>query len=553
MGQKTHPAQRTQKIVHFRGDVSDSPRALDLASRDTSLFEVRPALVVYPKDAADLKILVKHAAAERRAGAGVSLTARSGGSDMTGGPLTESIVVDFTRYFNHLKKIGRGFAVVEPGVFYRDFERATLKANLLLPCYPASREMCTLGGMIANNAGGEKTLRYGKTEQYVEALKVVLADGNEYTFRALSEHELAAKQRQENFEGEVYRKMHALILDNWPAITAAKPKVSKNSAGYCLWNVWDFTARKFDLTKLFTGAQGTLGFITEARLKLVRPHRHSRMLVVFLRELAPLPKIINHILDFQPDSFESYDDHTFHVAVKLFPEIARRLRGGLLTMAVRFLPEFWAALSGGIPKMVLLVEFTGDKEQEVLARAREARDSLREFRHLKTRLTLSSEEGEKYWVIRRESFNLLRHHIKKLHTAPFIDDLIVRPEQLPRFLPRLYEILDGYNIVYTVAGHVGDANFHIIPLMDFRARDFRKTIVEITERVYDLVFAFGGSMTAEHNDGLIRSPYLEKMYGPEIYKLFVETKKIFDPLGIFNPGKKVGASLDFALEHIKRS
>jgi FAD/FMN-containing dehydrogenase len=135
-------------------------------------------------------------------------------------------------------------------------------------------------------------------------------------------------------------------------------------------------------------------------------------------------------------------------------------------------------------------------------------------------------------------------------TAPFIDDIIVRPEHLPEFLPALNKILAEYNIVYTIAGHVGDGNFHIIPLMDFTKPDTRKIIQELSEKVYDLVLAYHGSITAEHNDGLIRSPYLKQMYGAEVYEIFEEVKKAFDPLGIFNPGKKVGSDLKWSLDHM---
>jgi FAD/FMN-containing dehydrogenase len=154
--------------------------------------------------------------------------------------------------------------------------------------------------------------------------------------------------------------------------------------------------------------------------------------------------------------------------------------------------------------------------------------------------------------MRRESFNLLRHRIKGMKTAPFVDDVIVRPEHYPEFLPKLYEILSRYEFLYTVAGHIGDGNFHIIPLMKLENEEERKKIPAASEEIYNLVLKYGGSITAEHNDGLIRSPYLEKMYGRRVVELFRETKKIFDPLNIFNPGKKVDSSLKFALEHIKR-
>lgn len=171
---------------------------------------------------------------------------------------------------------------------------------------------------------------------------------------------------------------------------------------------------------------------------------------------------------------------------------------------------------------------------------------------IKTRITTSEKDAQKYWLIRRESFNLLRKHVKGKKTAPFIDDLIVRPEYLPEFLPKLNAILDQYKnyMTYTIAGHPGDGNFHIIPLMDLSDSKSKQIIPELSEKVYDLVLDYHGSITAEHNDGLIRTPYLEKMYGPEVYKLFEKTKQIFDPKNIFNPRKKVGSDMNYAMEHI---
>jgi FAD/FMN-containing dehydrogenase len=145
---------------------------------------------------------------------------------------------------------------------------------------------------------------------------------------------------------------------------------------------------------------------------------------------------------------------------------------------------------------------------------------------------------------------MLRHHVQGMRTAPFIDDFVVKPDILGEFLPKLYKILDKYNLLFTIAGHVGDGNFHIIPLMKVGEPKAAKIIKDLGEEVYNLVLEYKGSLTGEHNDGLVRGPYLEQMYGPEVYKLFLETKKIFDPEGIFNPGKKVGAKLEYAMDHL---
>ena len=166
------------------------------------------------------------------------------------------------------------------------------------------------------------------------------------------------------------------------------------------------------------------------------------------------------------------------------------------------------------------------------------------------RIARSGAEAEKYWKIRHESFNLLRKHVKGKRTAPFIDDIIVEPQYLPEFLPKVKALIDEYKLDYAVQGHLGNGNFHIIPLVDPKDPALRGIIDELSHKVYDLVLSYSGSITGEHNDGLVRTPYIEKMFGREMYALFLETKKIFDPLNIFNPGKKVGTSYSDALIHL---
>lgn len=532
------------------GEVDGSDATLTAMSRDASLFRIRPEVVTRPSDAADLQKLVAFVSNAKRGGRVISLTARSAGTDMTGGPLTESIVADFLTHFNHIKEVGNDYAITEPGVFYRDFEKATLTRGLILPSYPASRELASIGGIMANNSGGEKTLKYGKTERYVEELHVVLSDGTSAVFKELSEAELEEKKKLNTLEGNIYREMSKLIFENESLIKSAKPNVTKNSSGYYLWNVWDAEKRTFNLTKMIVGSQGTLGLITLAKIKLVHLKPFTRLLVIFLKDTKDIAKIAEKVLPYGPESFESYDDNTFKLAMKFFPEMIERIKGNILKMALGFLPELWMLLQGGIPKLVLLVEFSGDTPKEAHDMARKLEKELRHEFKVKTRVTSTDEETKEFWVVRRESFNLLRHHVKGLRTAPFIDDFSVRAEVLPQFLPELYAILGNYKLLYTIAGHVGDGNFHIIPLMDMTDPKSKEIISKLSKEVYDLVLKYKGSITSEHNDGLIRTPFLRQAFGDAVYALFEKTKQIFDPDNIFNPGKKVGTDLATTLSKL---
>lgn len=535
----------------LEGAVTDAKEALDKYSKDTSLFEVCPEIVVHPKDVADVKKLVKFVAKHRDEYEGLSLTGRSAGSDMTGGPLSESIVLGFTEHFTDFSIDKEKMEVTaEPGVYYRDFEKQAKPDGLYFPSYPASKSLCAFGGMVMNNAGGEKTLRYGQTRDHVKEVKMVLADGNEYTFGEISKEELEKKMAQEDFEGEVYRKIFELIDKNYELVMGAKPDTSKNSSGYDIWDIYDRERGTFNLAQLFVGSQGTLGILTEARMGLMKEKPHKKLVTLFFKDWDELPGVVNAILPYKPETLEAFDWATMKLGIRFMPEIAKKAGESFLRFAFRFLPEAWLGVKMlGIPHLILLIELAEDSEEEVERKAKDIQKELEGFR-VWTRVVETEKEQNKYWVMRRQSFNLLREHVKGKRTAPFIDDFAVDPNDVPEFLPKLLGILKTHGIKANIAGHAGNGNFHIIPLMDLSNRMMRDKIVIVADKVYALINEYNGTITAEHNDGIMRTPYVEDMFGEEVYGLFKDVKNILDPKNIFNPGKKVNGSKDYLREHI---
>lgn len=543
-------AKELQKKI--KGEVTQLEDDRERVARDTSLFYVKPELVVYPRNAVDISTVLEFVSTKKTEGLDIAVSMRAAGTCMTGGPLSYSLVMDTTKFMNHVTNVSAESATAEPGVFYRDFEKETLKEGWLMPSYPASRELAAIGGIVSNNSGGEKTLTYGKTENYVQSLDVAYANGKRDMLHAFSGDNLTNKLNENSEGGRIHKEMYALITENYDAIMKAKPNVSKNSSGYYLWNVWNKDTGVFDLSKLVIGSQGTLAAVTSATFTGVIPKTHSRMIVMFVPSTVHLGEIVVKMVEHKPETLESYDDNTFKIAIKFFKDIALRMGGNMFTLGFQFLPEFWMVLTGGVPKIILMAEFAADSEEEVDAQVAKAFEDMKAF-NLPIKRTKSAGESKKYWTFRRESFQLLRKRLQGMRTAPTIDDLVVHPKDLPEFLPKLEAIFkkEQYkDLIYTVAGHMGDANFHIIPLVDIHKDGIVSVLHQLMDEVYELVFQYHGSMSGEHNDGLLRTAYLPKMFSPEIMTLFEKTKMIFDPQNILNPGKKVFGNKDYAWGHI---
>jgi FAD/FMN-containing dehydrogenase len=544
-----------QKVL--QGEVDDATETLELYSHDASLFEVKPQVVVAPKDVADVKALVKYVTAHKKDQPNLSITARSAGTDMSGGAVNDSIIADFNKHFTQIFNVSPTSAHAQPGVFYRDFEKATLEQGALMPSYPASRGLCTIGGMVNNNSGGEKSLEFGKTERFIEELKVVFADGNEYVVKPFDRAGLEAKMKQGDYEGQLYRETFALVDKHYDTIKAAKPNVTKNSTGYNLWNVWDRQTGVFDLTQLIVGAQGTLGFVTDITFRLVPSRPHSGLLVLFLKDIDRLGDVINKVLEYKPATFESFDDVTLWLSIKFMPSFLKMLGPvKFIHLLISLIPDGFMLLHG-IPKLILMVEFNGETREEVETKIKQLHKDLK-IKKAYYEITAEEEDpteasSEKYWIMRRQSFQLLRSKVKDKHTAPFIDDLVVPTEYLPQFLPEMRKIVKKYELFATIAGHMGDGNFHIIPLMKLEDPAERAKLEPAMRETNELVLKYGGVLSGEHNDGMIRGPWLERAYGTEIYGLFREAKHIFDPQEIFNPHKKANADWDWSMAHVRRS
>lgn len=536
----------------FKGELDTSKETIETFSHDASLFELRPAVVARPRDSQDIQSIVRWVLKNKQEHPELSLTARSAGTDMSGGAIGESIVLDMKAHFTEVSKLTKEYARLQPGVFFRDFDVKASSIGVMLPSYPASRDLCTVGGMVSNNSGGEKSLQYGKTDNYVTELKVILGDGNEYTIAPIGKDELVRKMAQNDYEGNLYKKTFELLEEHYDEIQNAAPRVSKDSTGYHLWNIWNRETGIFDLTKLFVGSQGTLGIVTDIKVRLVEKPLHSGLLVGYLKNIDELGEIIPAVLKHNPETFESFDDNTLWLSFKFFFSFIKKL--GFIRwvrLAMQLIPDA-LMLVRGIPQLVLMIEFTGGSVEEVEQKIDAMKHDLKRFPFTYLEKDETEDKSQKFWIMRRESFSLLRSKVKDKHTAPFIDDFVVPPAHLTAFLPKLRVIIKKYKLMATIAGHMGDGNFHVIPLMKIEDPHERHKLQPAMKEVNELVLSYGGSISGEHNDGMVRGPWLERMYGPSVFGHMHAIKTLYDPQNIFNPRKKTDANWDFSFSHIRK-
>jgi FAD/FMN-containing dehydrogenase len=534
----------------MKGEVSTDTTVRQLASHDASVYELVPDVVINPVDSTDIKKLVKYVSTHKSNYPKLSITPRSAGTCMSGGSIGSSILIEMTTHFNKIESLNGSLLKTQPGVFMRDIDPILFEKQLQLGCVPASRAINTIGGMVGNNSGGEQSLKYGNTERWVRELKVVLADGNEYTVKPLTKKQLLAKIKEGTFEARLYRQVYELIEANYDLLKNARPHVNKNSMGYNLWSVWDRETGIFDMTRLITGSQGTLGIITDITMEAVPKAPHSGLLLAYLPSIKNLGEIIETVMHHKPATFEGFDNITFNLGIRYFNTFRKQLGTKEWLRQQSILLKSVAKFKGHIPSMFLMVEFDGNTQAEVLNKISILHDDLKSFK-LKMDVEADEASSAPFWKIRRAALSLLQNQVHGRYASPFIDDMAVPPKYLPEFVPKLRKVIRKYKLPATIQGHFGDGNFHVIPLMDIAGDDDRAKLEPVMRELIPIVQKYGGTMAGEHNDGMVRGPWLPAMFGQEVYELFKDTKEIFDPQYIFNPHKKTDASWEFSMSHIR--
>jgi FAD/FMN-containing dehydrogenase/Fe-S oxidoreductase len=520
----------------IQGEVRFDRLSRALYSSDASVYQIVPCGVVLPKTEADIVATVKTCSRF-----GVPLTARGGGTSQAGQCIGAGIILDCSKYFNEILEINPAerWARVRPGCVLDDLNLQLKAHRLLFAPDISTSSRATLGGMIANNSSGTHSLIHGKTIDHVLELRVVLADGSILHARPMSAAELETVSAQPKLEGECYRVVRRLASAHAEEIERRYPKILRRVGGY---NLDSFTLDgvgpavpdgtkspaqpdlRFNLAHLFVGSEGTLGVVVEAKLRLIEMPKAKAVLVAqfpdLLEALAATPLILKH----QPSAVEVMDRYILD-STRLNPE-ASRLR------------EFLQ----GDPQAILIIEFYGEHAEELKPRLDILEADLRRngFGYHFQQAT-DVEVQQRIWKLRTLALGLSMAEKGDAKAISFVEDTAVSPEHLRYYIAEMLAVIALHGTKAGVYAHASVGCLHVRPVINLKTQDGVEQFQSIADEVAELVLKYGGALSGEHGDGLVRSPFQEKMYGPVLYQAFRELKRTFDPQGIFNPGKIVDA------------
>ena len=502
----------------YSGDVDKDAATLARYSRDVSIFAMEPEAVYYPKSVKDIVYLVERTAHLKQSNPAMSVTVRAGGTCMSGGSLGTGAVIDMTR---HLHRVSidpvAKTATVEAGAYFRDIEDTAAVHGLMFAPYPSSRRICGIGGMIGNNASGEKSIRYGATGDNILQLEVVLADGTVTTLQAKPAATATGVREQ---------ALVQLAHKHGAALAHAVGAVKKAASGFRLDKV--LVDGTFNAIPLFAGSQGTLGIVTKAVLQLVPVPEHKALIVISAHQLEDIPVMVDTIFQWNPEAIETFDCNTFAKACEHLPEHANRL-----------LPYVDADAT-----VFMLAEFSESTREATDAKAAGCFEALT-ARGYTVRSVTSDTDSASIWEVRRNSFLLMRDHNPVGYIAvPCIEDVIVPVPALALFIQSLHQILNRRQINYGFHGHIGDGSLRIVPVFNAHSPTLMADITGLMTEVFAVVKQLQGNISADHSDGIIRTPFLADFYGVELLAAFAQIKQLYDPKNILNPGKKVGFTKD---------
>jgi FAD/FMN-containing dehydrogenase len=512
---------------HLLGEVTDSTEARRHFAQDASILRMAPSIVVYPRNENDVRKTMRFSWQLAERGRGLPITARGGGSDTSGAAIGNGILLVFTAHMNRILELDpkKEFVTVEPGVTYDKLEQTLHTHGLFLPPYPSSKHYATIGGGLANNAMGEKSVKYGSMRDYVEKLRVVLANGELIETGPIGKRELNKKLGQATLEGEIYRGIDTLLEENASFIEQEKKrlKVARNAAGY---NIFDVKKKNtIDLTPLILGSQGSLGIITEATLEATAYNPITRLAMVSLNDLNDLHEVLPKILELKP----SMCDMINRAVVEQVTRVNPNQLAGLLRM----------------PKAAvhLFIEFDNHKDAAQKKAIKQLKKIVQKVEGA-CDTAQSPEDQAKIRKVRESVTTILTTPKGQSKAVPVAEDICVPIPNLVEFLHRSREIYAGAGLVAPAWGHAGDGVIRMQPMLDLGQLGDRQRLFKLSDAIYRSAIEMDGSITAAAGDGRVRASYSKLMYGQDLHNLMLKVKKIFDPYNILNPGVKTASQED---------
>jgi FAD/FMN-containing dehydrogenase/Fe-S oxidoreductase len=497
------------------GEVSFERGTRALYATDASPYEIMPVAVVLPRTADDVRAAVLIAARH-----GVPVLARGGGTSLAGQAVGAAIIIDTSRYLTGILEFNaqEAWVRVQPGVVRDQLNAFLAPHELQFTPDVSTTNRANIGGMIANNSAGTRSIKYGKSVDQVISMRVLLSDGTISEFRALDPAGLQERLRRNDLLGDIHRTVHGIISEHEDEINARYPKVMRRVGGY---NLDEFTNGKpFNLAKLISGSEGTLAIILEVTLQLHPvPKRRVQALLHFSTMQAAL-QAVPFINRHGPSAVELLDDVVFNLG-RENPELLKLL--GWLD---------------GDPAVVLITEFDGATGEEVLLALSRLQDDP-DVNALAYSIVEAIDPQLQADVLefRRAGLGIYSTIKGAEQPTAFIEDAAIPPENLQYYVPEVLALCRRHNTRVVVYGHASVGVLHLRPLLDLKTQDGLRRFQAISDETFQLVRKYGGSWSGEHGDGLIRSGQNREMFGETIYEAFRQVKRAFDPQGILNPGK----------------
>src|SRR4051812_10121286 len=512
---------RSELEQGIAGEVRFDAVSRALYSTDASVYQIEPLGVVDPRTRDDVVAAVRIAARH-----GVSITARGGGTSQAGQAIGNGVQIDTSKYLNRILEVNvrERWAWIEPGVVLDDLNAALKPHGLRFAPDISTASRATVGGMIANNSSGARSVLYGKTIDHVLEQHVVLSDGSIVHFRALDTVQLDQACSGSTLEAACYRTVRTVAAEMRGEIDRRFPKVLRRVGGYNL-DAFADPAAPFNLAKLIVGSEGTLALVVAAKISLVPLPAAKAVLTIefdeLLDALAATPLVLTH----RPSAIEVMDRFILDHA-KESPALDAMRR----------------TILQGDPGALLCVEFYGDDVGDLPPRIEALERELASSGHrCRWRRAIAPADQARVWSFREASLGLSMAMKGDGKSLSFVEDTAVAPEKLRDYIERFLQIVRAHGTVAGVYAHASVGCLHVRPVVNLKTADGVKTFESIANAIADLVLEFGGALSGEHGDGLVRGPFTEKMFGTALYEAFKEVKRTFDPAGLFNPGKIVGS------------